>query len=62
MNGVFSSKVGYEETLWALLWRLRPRNTSSEILKEGSNTTCWVQPTSGRMRDIHNNDGGIPLP
>lgn len=60
MNGIFSSKVGYEENLWALLWWLRQKNTSSEILKEGSNTTCWVQPTSGRMRDIRNNAEEFP--
>lgn len=49
MNGFLSSKVGYEEYLWTLLWRLRPRNIRPEILKEGPNTTCWVQRIAGKI-------------
>lgn len=56
MNGFFSSKVGYEEYLWAPSWRLRPRNIGAEILNEVSNTTCWVQPSSVGILGIHNND------
>lgn len=47
MNGFLSSKVGYEEYLRAPLWRLRLRNSRLEILNEGSDTTCWVQPSLG---------------
>lgn len=60
MNGFLSSKVGYEEYLWAPLWRLRPRNTRPEILNEGSNTTRWVQPSSGGTQGIHNNEEKCP--
>lgn len=56
MNGFLSSKVGYEEYLWILLWRLRPRNRRPELLNRVLIPPAGCNLLQAWIRAIHNND------